>query len=143
MRSAMIGMRLAKELQLSTGDRFALFYALLLKDLGCSSNAAKITYLFGADDHLVKRSARMTDLTNPITAIKYCWTNCVPGGSPIDKLLKMAAMARGGAEGARRIAEVRCERGAEIARMLQLPEATARAILDLDEHWNGQGHPRD
>jgi putative nucleotidyltransferase with HDIG domain len=142
MRGAIIGMRLAEELRLSTADRFALFYALLLKDLGCSSNAAKISYLFGADDHLVKRSARMADLTKPVAAIKYCWTNCSPGGSPIDKLLKMAAMVRSGAEGARRIVEVRCERGAEIARMLQLPEATARAILDLDEHWNGQGHPR-
>ncbi len=26
--------------------------------------------------------------------------------------------------------------------MLQLPEATAQAILDLDEHWNGRGNPR-
>ncbi len=30
----------------------------------------------------------------------------------------------------------------EIARMLLLPEATARAIYDLDEHWNGRGNPR-
>jgi putative nucleotidyltransferase with HDIG domain len=135
-------MRLAEEMKLSTADRFALFYALLLKDLGCSNNAAKITYLFGADDHLVKRSARMNDLTNPVAAIKYCWTNCSPGGSPIDKLLRMAAIARGGPEASRKIVEARCERGAEIARMLQLPEATARAIADLDEHWNGQGYPR-
>ena len=46
-------------------DRSALFYALLLKDLGCSSNAAKMSYLFGADDHLVKRSTRMIDWTKP------------------------------------------------------------------------------
>src|SRR5437868_10793325 len=56
MRTALIGMRLAQELKLSTADRSALFYALLLKDLGCSSNAAKMTYLFGADDHEVKRA---------------------------------------------------------------------------------------
>src|SRR5437762_11941321 len=50
MRSGLIGMRLAEELRLSTSDRSALFYALLLKDLGCSSNAAKMSYLFGADE---------------------------------------------------------------------------------------------
>src|SRR5262245_41740730 len=61
MRTAMIGMRIAEELQLPSADASALFYALLLKDLGCSSNAAKIVYLFGADDHLVKRSVRMID----------------------------------------------------------------------------------
>ncbi len=35
----------------------------------------------------------------------------------------------------------RCERGAEIARMLELPEDTAQAIRALDEHWDGSGQP--
>lgn len=142
MRSALIGMRLAEELRLSPSDRSALFYALLLKDLGCSSNAAKMAYLFGADDRAVKGSARMIDFTKPGDAVKHCWRHCAPGGSVVDKLLKMAAMVRSGTEGARRIVEVRCERGADIARALQLPEATATAILHLDEHWDGQGFPR-
>ena len=123
-------------------DCSALFYALLLKDLGCSSNAAKMAYLFGADDQLVKRSGRMIDWTKPTQCIKHCWQQCSPGGSTIDKLLKIAAMVRLGPIGARKIAEIRCDRGAQIARMLQLPEATAQAILDLDEHWNGHGNPR-
>ncbi|HEY5316160.1 MAG TPA: HD domain-containing phosphohydrolase [Pirellulales bacterium] len=142
MRSVLIGMRLADALHLPVADRSALFYALLLKDLGCSSNAAKMAYLFGADDHQVKRSGRLVDWTKASESIKHCWTQCAPGGSTIEKLLKMAAIARGGAEGARKIAEVRCHRGAEIARTLLLPEATAGAILDLDEHWNGRGFPR-
>lgn len=141
MRSALVGMRLAQELRLPSSDRSALFYALLLKDLGCSSNAAKVTYLFGADDHLVKRSARMIDWTKTGETIRHGWKYCSPGGSVIEKLLKMAAMARDGVAGAKKIAEVRCERGAGIARMLRLPDATATAIFDLDEHWNGTGHP--
>ena len=142
MRTALIGMRIADELQLSTADRSALFYALLLKDLGCSSNAAKMAYLFGADDQLVKRSGRMINLQKPAQCLQYCWKQCAPGGSTVDKLLKIAAIARLGTKGARKIAEIRCERGAEIARMLLLPEDTARAIYDLDEHWNGRGNPR-
>jgi putative nucleotidyltransferase with HDIG domain len=141
MRTGIIGMRLAEKLQLSTADCSALFYALLLKDLGCSSNAAKVAYLFGADDHLVKRSARMIDWTKAGQCLTHCWQNCAPAGSTLDKLLRMAAIARLGAEGGRKIAEIRCERGADIARMLQLPEATARAIFELDEHWNGRGNP--
>ena len=49
-------MRLA-ERSASTPQRPALFYALLLKDAGCSTNAAKIAELYGADDHAVKRDA--------------------------------------------------------------------------------------
>src|SRR5258708_31461420 len=63
MRSALVGMRLAEVLGLPTADRAALFYALLLKDLGCSSNSAKMAYLFGADDRLVKRSGKLIDWT--------------------------------------------------------------------------------
>ena len=35
----------------------------------------------------------------------------------------------------------RCDRGAEIARMLFLSEDTAAAIRSLDEHWDGRGMP--
>jgi len=141
MRTALIGMRLAEELKLPLDDRSALFYALLLKDLGCSSNAAKIAYLFGADDQLVKRTARMIDWTKPAQALSHCWRHCTPGGTVLQKLLKIAAIARLGKKGGQKIAEIRCERGANIARMLRLPDAAARAIYDLDEHWDGRGNP--
>jgi putative nucleotidyltransferase with HDIG domain len=141
MRTALIGMRLADELKLPTAERSALFYALLLKDLGCSSNAAKMTYLFGADDHLIKRDLRMIDWTKASENLRYLWRNSAAGCSLMEKLLKMAAIAKKGPEAARKISRVRCERGADIARMLRLPETTARAIHELDEHWNGRGHP--
>ena len=141
MRTALIGMRLADEMRLLTADRSALFYALLLKDLGCSSNAAKMCYLFAADDHLVKRDLRLVDLSKAGDRLRLHWRHSATGGSLLEKLLKMAAIARKGPEAARKISDVRCERGADIARMLRLPESTARAIYELDEHWNGRGHP--
>ncbi len=42
----------------------------------------------------------------------------------------------------RSLMQARCERGAEIARMLGLSPATAAAIYALDEHWDGGGHPQ-
>ena len=41
----------------------------------------------------------------------------------------------------RKFMEARCDRGAEIARMLFLSEETAGAIRSLDEHWDGRGMP--
>ena len=56
-RSCLIGMRLADELGIErASDRSDLFYALLLKDAGCSANAAKMAALFGADDHEAKHT---------------------------------------------------------------------------------------
>ena len=42
-------------------ERSDLFYALLLKDLGCSSNAARLSRIFGADDLALKRAHKLTD----------------------------------------------------------------------------------
>ena len=139
MRSAIIGMRLAEVMRLPAVERSALFYALLLKDLGCSSNAAKMSYLFGADDHVVKRSCRLTNWTKATDCLQHAWKNCAPGGSIVERLLRIGAMLRSGPAGARKIVEIRCERGANIARTLQFPELTAEAIRSLDEHWDGRG----
>ena len=92
MRTALIGMRIAHQIELPTEDQSALFYALLLKDLGCSSNAAKMSYLFGSDDHAFKRSVRMIDWTKPTECLKHCWTNCATGRGTIDKLMTIASL---------------------------------------------------
>ncbi len=142
MRSALIGMRLAEVLRLSSADRSALFYALLLKDLGCSSNAAKMAYLFGADDRAVKQTARLIDWTKPGESIKHCWTQCSPGGSMVEKLLKMAAMVRNGPDGARKISQVRCERGADIARACNCPKRPPRPSCISTSTGTGAGFRR-
>jgi hypothetical protein len=41
-RSCLLGMRIAEEIQLSANERSDLFYALLMKDAECSSNAARV-----------------------------------------------------------------------------------------------------
>ncbi len=71
-----------------------------------------MAYLFGADDQLVKRSGRMIDWEKPGPCFKHCWKQCAPDGSTVDKLLKIAAIARLGVKGGRKIAEIRCQRGA-------------------------------
>ena len=52
----------------------------------------------------------------------------------------MAVLARGPGA-ARDVVRTRCERGADIARMLGFTDDTVRAIRALDEHWDGGGHP--
>jgi putative nucleotidyltransferase with HDIG domain len=67
--------------------------------------------------------------------------NARPEGSPLGRVRQLAAIVRSGAAGSRAITELRCERGAEVARMIELPEDSAQAIRALDEHWDGQGYP--
>jgi len=142
VRTCLIGMRLAREIGLPHESMSALFYALILKDLGCSSNSAKVSYLFGADDRDVKRDVKMTDWTRSGDALKYLYRNALPGRSTFRRVLRTISLAIKGSKGAREIQRIRCDRGAEIARLIGLPEETASAILHLDEHWDGSGYPR-
>ena len=41
----------------------SLYYALQLKDVGCSSNAARMAQLFGGDDRNAKAVTKLTDWT--------------------------------------------------------------------------------
>ncbi len=50
MRCCWIGMHTGRTLGLSAHDQRGLYYTLLLKDLGCSSKAARICDLYLADD---------------------------------------------------------------------------------------------
>jgi hypothetical protein len=48
IRACWIGMRTGRALGLSPAELADLYYVLLLKDLGCSSNAARICELYEA-----------------------------------------------------------------------------------------------
>src|SRR3954447_16790520 len=140
-RSCVIGMRLADQLQLSAAARSDLFYALLLKDAGCTANAARMAALFGADDHDAKRTAKRVDWASPLSALVWSAKTVAPGRSPRARIDRLLAIKNEG-EVTRSLMQARCDRGAEIARMAGLSDRTAEAIRTLDEHWDGKGQPR-
>jgi putative nucleotidyltransferase with HDIG domain len=140
-RSCVIGMRLLAALGVDDATRSAAFYALLLKDAGCSSNASKVAALFGADDAVVKSTRRLTDTSSRPQAVGHLLRTAAPGQSPLGKAQHVAAVLRFGSEGARSLVAMRCERGAAVARAIGLGEVVAQAILDVDEHWDGRGYP--
>ena len=140
-RSCLIGMRIAEELKLSADERSDLFYALLMKDAGCSSNAARVSQLFGGDDQDAKRGLWERDWRNWGAKIAYALEYTEPEGSFVERLRRFAALAVAGPSSQRELFEIRCDRGANIARALGVSEPTAVAIRCMDEHWDGGGYP--
>jgi putative nucleotidyltransferase with HDIG domain len=140
-RTCLIGQRLADAVGLASAQRSSLFYALLLKDAGCSTTAAQIATTFGADDQQVKRESRLIDAHRPRTALGYLRRNVAPGAplrTRARHLRAVVAMSHGGVD---ELERMRCERGADIARGIGLDEDAADAITQLFEHWDGHGHP--
>ena len=140
-RSCLIGMRIARVLGLSEDDQSHLFYALLLKDAGCSSNASRVFQLFGGDDQQAKRGVWLRDWRKIREQIAYVLDYVEPNGRVFERVRRLAVLAAKGPASRRTLFEVRCDRGAEIARTLGFSKDTAQAIRCMDEHWDGGGYP--
>ncbi len=140
-RACLIGMRMADVIGLDPDARADLFYALLLKDAGCSANSARMAALFGADDQRAKRTSKLTDWSRPFSAFVWSMRTVAPDGSLGARVSRLRAI-QAEREVTKSLMQARCDRGAEIARMLGFSDGTAEAIRALDEHWNGRGQPR-
>ncbi len=143
INSCLIGMKIGAALRLSDRELYDLYFALLLKDTGCSSNAARMHEVFGSDDLKAKREVKMQDWTRvSLDGLKYLGRNMKPDASAYQRAMAIGQMALQRERRAREFTAIRCERGAQIALRLGFSARTAQAIRNLDELWNGKGHPR-
>lgn len=140
LRTCVIAMYLGRELGLAEAELESLYYAALLKDAGCSSNAARMASLFGSDDQAVKRNMRLVDWHDRWKLAARTAKNCGVGQSPLARLRHFLLIART-PDMTREIIQTRCERGAAIAARLGFPGPSAEAIAFVDEQWCGMGHP--
>ena len=140
IRCCHIGLAIAGRLDMDEAERRDLYYTLLLKDLGCSSNAARICQLYLADDLNFKRDfKRVNSGLSQVLGFVLSHTGLQSGLA--ERFGAIMNILKNGGEIARDLIHTRCQRGAEIARQMRFSEAVARGILDLDEHWDGRGQP--
>lgn len=140
LRCCWIGMHVGRRLGLSPAELSDLYYTLLLKDIGCSSNAARICQLYLADDLRFKAGYKTVDTGLP-EILRFLVSHTGRDSGIVARLQAMIHVARNSGEISRELIETRCQRGADITRSMRFSEAVAQGILDLDEHWDGTGLP--
>ncbi len=121
VRSCIIGMRIAEELDLSAFDKVALYGALLLKDAGCSGNSERVAEALTGESPAKPRLS----LPEPKSVREK-----------LSSLLRRTSSVNGDIPNISR-----GERGQGIALRLGFSTATAEAIRGIDEHWDGSGGP--
>ncbi|MFP4154813.1 MAG: HD-GYP domain-containing protein [Halothiobacillaceae bacterium] len=140
LRCGFVGTQLGSRLGLAGDDAHDLFCTLLLKDLGCSSNAARIAQLYATDDRAFKRQfKRVGDGLS--SRVRFMMGQAAPGAPWPQRVGTFVRAVRVGEAFAREVMEARCQRGAGIARSLGFSESVARGIYSLDEHHDGGGMP--
>lgn len=141
-RTCMIGMRLAQAIGLPTMAQEDLYYALLLKDAGCSSNASKMFHILGSDEISAKNATKTLDWRRVGWGqLRYLLERTCPGRPIEERLLAIFNIVHHRKQQTRQLIQIRCERGANIAERIGLAHSTSHAIYSLDEHWDGGGYP--
>ena len=140
VRCALIGMALGEELGLDGFALWELYYTLLLKDLGCSSNAARICELYLSDDLQFKRDFKLVGSSLPQVA-RFVLTHTGLRSGLAERFRATLDIFQHGNDFSRELIRTRCQRGADIARQMRFGEAVAEGIHALDEHWDGSGKP--
>jgi len=140
VRSCWIGTRVGEALKLETEEAFDLYYAILLKDLGCSTSAARICAHYVTDDLTFKRN--LSKLDGSLTQVlRFIISHAGMNAGMTTKFRTIMKALRKGDNSSIEMVETRCQRGAEIARQMRFSERVAQTIIGLDEHWDGTGYP--
>ena len=141
LRSCLLGMRIAEAMNIPEEMRTSLYYALQLKDTGCSNNAARVSQLVGGDDRAMKWTSKLTDWSRPLRTVKSLWPMVLPDRNVASRVVRLIHMGLTREKNNREMTQLRCERGAEIVRKLDMGEMAAEAVRRIDEMWDGSGHP--
>jgi HD-GYP domain-containing protein (c-di-GMP phosphodiesterase class II) len=146
LRSCLLGMRIGKSLGLPADRMTSLYYALLLKDIGCSSNAARLCQIIGGgDERRVKAGVKLEDWTRPASpkasTFELLWNNVLPNAGPVRRAAGILVIGLTQHRNNEEMITLRCDRGAQILRKLGLGDVAAEAVRGLDEHWDGSGYP--
>ncbi len=140
VRCCWIGVHIGQTFGMSEGELSDLYYTLLLKDLGCSSNAARICQLYLTDDLSFKRDFKHIDGSLP-QALRFVLSHTGLKAGLSERFRAILNIFQNGGELARELIDTRCHRGADIARKMRVSEVVATGIQFLDERWDGGGQP--
>lgn len=140
VRATWIGISIGRRLGLPEAQLRDLYYTVMLKDLGCSSNAARICNLYLSDDIGFKRDFKTVGDGLP-SVLGFVFRHTGMKAGLADRLRAILNIMQNGGEIVDDLIQTRCERGAAIAAQLRFSPDVSRAIHALDEHWNGKGRP--
>jgi HD-GYP domain-containing protein (c-di-GMP phosphodiesterase class II) len=140
VRCACIGTLIGDALGLNAGDMDDLYYTLLLKVLGCSSNAAHICELYLANDLTFKRDSKNID-SRTTAALRFVFAQTGLKSGLSERFRSIVNILQNGGDIVRILIKTRCHRGAAIAARMRFSAAVQDGFRDLDEHWDCGGCP--
>ncbi len=139
-RACLIATRTAIEAGIAGEALGNVYFTALLKDLGCSSNAARICELYIADDISLKRDFKTLD-GSLSSALRFVFNKTGIELGFAERIGAIINIVQNGGRIVDEMIEARCTRGADIAARLRFNIEVQAGIRHLDEHFDGTGRP--
>jgi len=140
MRSCMIGVALARRLNLSEAEAADTFYSSLLVHVGCVGFAHEMSSVFG-DESVANRAGAKTNFAAPRDVLTTLIPETTRGMGPAARIRATAFIAVRGRALGRRYDTTVCEVGRETAKRIKLSGGVQGALYQVKEWWNGGGNP--
>ena len=141
LRQSMISMRLAETLGLGEDERSVVYYAALLVNVGCHSDAHEQAKWFGDDIALKshKYDNELGSLSGALAMMRLLGS----GNPPLHRFRVGVEFAVSGYRDMSNMIAQHSALARRLAEQLGLPEAVQEAVGTAYEQWDGKGWPGD
>lgn len=139
LRTCVVASLLADELELGAADRAAVYFASLLRSLGCTAHGSTFAEWFD-DDVVIQRELKLLDLGDPAWSARQTARFATWAGSERAGVLTARFAAIVPAHGAD-LARGSCEVSAALGAQSELPDRAVEALDEVYERYDGHGFP--
>lgn len=140
LRSCLVAMRLADELDAETGVCREVFYVSLLRFLGCTADAHEVAATAGGDDAGFLAGMASVAMGSPREEVARL-LGLVGRGERVPRRLRLLARALSDPNAKVRLLGAHCEVAARLADDMGLPAAVTESLAVAYARWDGRGVP--
>jgi HD-GYP domain-containing protein (c-di-GMP phosphodiesterase class II) len=140
VRSCVVAMRLADQLNLDAADRVTVYYATLLRFLGCVADAHAEAASGGGDELRLFAALAPTVMGSPREELTGV-LRAVGAGTPPWTRFILVGQAVSDRHGKERTLSAHCEVAVRFASRMGLPRAVVSALAVAYARWDGRGIP--
>lgn len=141
MRSCLLATRLAERMELDAEACADVYYATLLRYIGCTAYAHEEARLWGGETWEARNVATRIDLANPRQALSFSLLVAGRDNPPLRRAHLAATALPRTLLTLTALVAAHCEVGTSMARRLDMRPAVQQALTQIFERWDGRGAP--
>jgi HD-GYP domain-containing protein (c-di-GMP phosphodiesterase class II) len=140
IRACVVATETARAMDLPEPEVSSVYYATLLKHLGCTASSHEEVLLFGPDDLAMRAVAEHADVASGREMVALM--RLTGRGAGLRRPAYLVRALTAGKEADASVMRATCEVAASMAERLGLGDDVRRALNENLERWDGKGEPQ-